>query len=246
MKKEKHNKYAESRFSNYRMYIKTYGLFYVIRYGMHKLFPSLMGFIFTRFTDRPFFDYDNKKLQVFFSKYRTTWANERMIEIPIFKYLSDKYKDKEVLEVGNVLSHYIDIEYDILDKYEKGENIINEDIIDYSPDKLYDIIFSISTFEHIGYDEDVLDDRKIFDVINHLKSLLNPGGKIVFSIPIDYNPYLDKHILEGRLQIDDKLYLKRMKKYNLWEYVDEDEAMQSRYGKPFYCASAILIGTING
>ena len=244
MKKEKHNKYTESRMSNYKMYIKTYGLLYVMRYGLHKSFPGAMHWIFKNFVKFSTFEFDNNELDVFFNKYRTTWANERMIEIPLFHYLVEKYCDKRILEVGNVLPHYFDVNHDVLDKYEQGENVINEDIAQYKPEINYDIIISISTFEHIGYDEDQLRPEKIFEVIEHLKNMLNPNGKIIFSIPIAYNPYLDEFIFHNRINLNDEQYYTRKRKFNKWEKTDRQTAADSDYGNPYYCASTILIGTI--
>ena len=48
---------------------------------------------------------------------------------------------------------YYKFEHDIVDKYEKKKGIINQDIVDYKPDKKYDLIISISTLEHVGWDE---------------------------------------------------------------------------------------------
>jgi len=64
-----------------------------------------------------------------------------------------KYRGKNILEIGNVLSRHIKLEHDILDKYETAKGVINEDIVDFKSEKKYDLIISISTLEHVGWDE---------------------------------------------------------------------------------------------
>jgi hypothetical protein len=47
----------------------------------------------------------------------------------------NKYVGRNVLEVGNVLSHYFPVHHDVLDKYEKAKGVINEDVVEFSPAK---------------------------------------------------------------------------------------------------------------
>ncbi len=242
---EKHNRYYKSKFANRIAYIKTYGIFYIVKYGFHKVFAHLLHFIFNKFVKKEKFNYQSNLLEVFYNKYRITWANERMIEISIFKHIIDSSKNNSILEVGNVLSHYFDVSYDILDKYEIMENIINEDIVSFKPNKKYDLIISISTFEHIGYDEEKQEPEKILSVIKHLKSLLTENGKIIFSAPIAYNSNFDNFVFSKKIKLNQITYLNRSKKFNLWSIVNEGTAIKSKYGKPFYCANTVLIGTIN-
>ena len=44
------------------------------------------------------------------------------------------------------------------------------------PTKLYDLIISISTLEHIGWDEAPRDDTKILRALDNLMSLLSENG----------------------------------------------------------------------
>ena len=113
-----------------------------------------------------------------------SWATERVVEIPIIlKYID---KNKRTLEVGNVLSQFVNTKWDIVDKFEFGKDIINEDIIDFKPNEKYDLIISISTLEHIGFNEDVgggekpednIDKGKIIDAINNLKTNIRFCGE---------------------------------------------------------------------
>jgi len=81
------------------------------------------------------------------------WKNERCVEVPLAKSIVDKEKGR-ILEMGNVLPHYYkNARWDVLDKFEKGKNILNADIASFKPKNKYNLILSISTFEHIGLDE---------------------------------------------------------------------------------------------
>ncbi len=93
-------------------------------------------------------------------------------EIPIVCGFVNKEKGK-ILEVGNVLSHYFTFEQVVVDKFERGEGIINEDITTLELNERYDLIVSISTLKHVGWDErspsETLNDRdKIPLAIDHL------------------------------------------------------------------------------
>lgn len=100
-----------------------------------------------------------------------------------------KYKGRKILEVGNVLSHYFPVNHDIVDKYEKADGVINQDVIDFYPSKRYDLIISISTLEHVGWDENLRDHKilrdpmKVLHAIENLKRLLAPEGKWLSPYP---------------------------------------------------------------
>lgn len=135
--------------------------------------------------------------------YNRTWRNERAFEVPIFARIIElAYRDnKEILEIGNVLSHYLPTSHCIIDKYEKRTNkadVHNIDIahlIDMTESIGYGLIVSISTLEHVGVDEPEKDPQKIIGVMESLKHHLAPGGDIIISFPITYNPVLDDYIL---------------------------------------------------
>lgn len=96
----------------------------------------------------------------------------------------------------------ISLYYDIVDKYEKNKVVINCDISEITSSKKYDLIVSVSTLEHVGWDEHVfdnnvqgdissLDDTKIPKAIRKLEFLLNNQGKIIVTLLIGYNEILD-------------------------------------------------------
>lgn len=149
------------------------------------------------------FTYEGKQHKYYIHWYNHTWNNSRKIEIPVFLKLYYESLGKDVLEVGNVLSHYIPVFHDVLDKYEKEKGVINEDIIDYKPEEKYDAVFSCSTLEHVGFDEENKDPDGFIKAIENIKkNILKEGGVLFFSVPIGYNPGLDKALKENRVSLD--------------------------------------------
>jgi archaellum biogenesis ATPase FlaH len=135
--------------------------------------------------------------------------------VPIILEVVKQYAGKNILEVGNVLAHYFPVDHDILDKYEKVNDVINHDVVDFNPYKKYDLIVSISTLEHAGWDENPREPHKILRAIDNLKNLLASNGKIVATIHIGYNLELER-LLRNK-EIFTKMYcLKRTSAYNKW------------------------------
>jgi hypothetical protein len=175
--------------------------------------------------------------------YNYTWKCERAVEIPIIWKMVENSQNKRILEVGNVLSHYFHVHHDIVDKYEVSEGIINEDVVDYKPFHKYDLIISISTLEHVGYDEAPQKSQKILHAISNLQSLLMKDGKFVITIPLGYNHYLDKILKGNEIQFSERYYLQRISK-DSWVEVDGRNVANARYNSPFPAANALLVGIL--
>jgi hypothetical protein len=192
------------------------------------------------------FEFNGNNFKYFHHPYNVTWETERAIEIPIIKKYIDRYKNKQILELGNVISHYYSIDHDIIDKYEIKPEIINKDILNYQTDKTYDLIFSISTLEHIGYDEEPRAPIKPLTTIRKLKSLKKSDGKIVITFPIGYNPYLDLLVKYKKIPFDKLFFLKRISKDNRWEQVNSlGDIIDLEFGEPFPNANGLVIGIID-
>src|SRR3990172_4116095 len=97
------------------------------------------------------FVFRDKTYHYFYHTYNPTWRNERCVETPIIWSIVKRSKEANILEVGNVLSHYFDTNHDVLDKYERAPGVINEDVVEFKSNKRYDLIVSISTLEHVGW-----------------------------------------------------------------------------------------------
>jgi len=179
-------------------------------------------------------------LPYFYHFYNPTFRVERCVEIPIVLHYI-KNNGGRILEVGNVLPNYIDHKHDVVDKYEISPGVINEDIVSYKSSEKYDLIVSVSTIEHVGWDEAPKDDRKIIAAMENMKKLLNPAGKIVFTVPIAYNTWLDKMLTNGSLGLTNVYYMRRMSRFGGWRQIDRSGISGVEFGKPYPCANAIAI-----
>ncbi len=188
------------------------------------------------------FEFQGRRFDCFYHRYNMTWAGERCVEIPIARRYLEQYRDGNVLEVGNVLSHYALARHDVLDKFEKGPGVINQDILEYRPGKLYDLILSISTFEHIGFDDESQEPsgQKIKTAIATCRKLLKPEGKLVLTLPVGYNPDLDELIRTGGLDSTREFYLRRTQRLQ-WEETGQTEALRHRFKSPYPYANALVI-----
>jgi hypothetical protein len=173
-----------------------------------------------------------------------TWYNERAVEIPIIMELVRKYLGKNILEIGNVLSHHIRFEHDIIDKYEIAKGVTNADVVDFKSEKKYDLIVSISTLEHVGWDEKPRDDMKIPRAIENLKTLASRGGTIIVTLPLGYNTALDQLLKDGIIRFSKQYHLVRISKGNEWKEASWDDVQDARYNAPLPFANALLIGII--
>lgn len=149
------------------------------------------------------FSYKACFLPYFIHKYNATYANERMVEIPIFLYeMKQEAPNACILEIGNVLSHYTFTQHEVLDMSPAECADITCDVVDFKPTGYYDLIISISTLEHVGFDEGEHKKKqpgKIQTVLTKLKSMSN---RILWSFTLGFNPGLDEAWKTGCLLAD--------------------------------------------
>jgi len=193
---------------------------------------------------RKTFVFNEKKLRYFIPWVRAP-RDERVIELPIILDILGRHKKSAILEIGNVMNNYYPFVHDVVDKYEKAEGVINEDIVDYNPPGKYDIIFSISTLEHVGCDEPEKDPAKIMKALSKIKDLLNGGGSAVFTLPIGWNKYFDGKLLAGEIEFSSETFLKRISSDDQWIQINKSEAGSIRYNEPYPYANGIFVGMIN-
>lgn len=194
----------------------------------------------------------------FYHSYNTTYRSERAVEIPLAVERLECNPGKRVLEVGNVLSHYVPVSHEVLDKYERADGIvnllegyrkegaviINEDVSEFNPAAPYDLIISVSTLEHVGWDEEPREPEKILRVLRKLTSLLAENGVLFVTMPLGHNKFLDSALADGRIEFGEAIWLKRVSKDNQWKQVTAEEVAGARYGHPFPSANAIIVGII--
>jgi SAM-dependent methyltransferase len=188
------------------------------------------------------FVFQNEEYDYLIHPYNYTWRNERIVEIPIIKKIIEKNSGKRILELGNVTSHYFNVNHTILDKYEKAVGVINKDVVDYKTTKKYDLIVSISTLEHVGWDENG-DYKKILKAISNLKKLLSKNGQIIFTHPLGYNFFMDEFLRKGKIKISKAYLMQRVSKENEWKEIPWKKQLL-RYHYPYSYANGVLIGII--
>lgn len=191
------------------------------------------------------FRFSGWSLPYFSGTYNIAWLNERSVEVPIASRVLQDFEHKRILEVGAVLGHYVDVSWDVLDKFEKRKDIINEDIVDFSPNQKYDLVISISTLEHVGWDDDVKESAKVKEAVASIKKqCLKLGGTFIATMPMGYNSGLDGFVKDESLGFDRMLFLKRVSIFNEWKEVSKDEAISARYGWPYNNGNVIVVGVV--
>ena len=211
------------------------------QYRFYRVFRSHRKFVFR-----------GQPYSYLYHMYNHTWRNERAVEVPIVWKMVQEHKGKSILEIGNVLFHYFLVEHEIVDKFEKGQGVINVDVVDFRSPKKYDLIVTISTLEHVGWDEDpeaknniLAEPMKIIKAIENLTNHLSHGGKLVVTVPLGLNPQLDRSLSEGKISFSERYCLKRVSGSNKWREVDWADCEGARYGSPYKFANAIVIGIIS-
>jgi len=183
-------------------------------------------------------------LPCFYAHYNVTWCNERAVEVPLGRWYLEQAAPESVrvLEVGHVLGHYGNHDHAVLDKYETAAGVINEDITTWQTEERFDLILSISTFEHIGFDDDAAGGSadKILAAIAACRKLLNPQGRLAITVPLGYNPDLDRLIERNALGEDRGWFLLRHGPRE-WKEVARHQAMGTPFGRPFPFANGLLV-----
>lgn len=188
------------------------------------------------------FPFDGQQLQYAAHSYNATWRNERAIEVPVLIDFLQRHKGKKILELGNVARYYGDFSHEVVDKYEQHPAVYNFDILDFKVDQPYHAFVSISTLEHIGWDEPVRDHSKISRVFEKLPDLVSNLDNVLFSFPTGYNSVLDQHLAKDELPFQKLLYFKRCNRANHWQPTCREEALGLRYDSRFPAANGLAFG----
>jgi len=182
------------------------------------------------------FTYDGERYALLRRLYGLTWTTERAVEVPVAQRLLERHRAERILEVGNVLSHYMPVEHEVVDKYEHAAGVRNLDVLDLEPEPDYGLILSVSTLEHVGRDEKPRDPERAVAAFEHLRRLLRPGGMLFATVPAGYNPALDAGLARGGHRL-------RALRRDPWREVDPAEALACPYDFLVYRADAVLFVT---
>lgn len=188
-----------------------------------------------------FFGYGGGRFQYFEHPYNRTWLNERALEIPIVRAEMQKHTPQDVLEIGNVTSHYFRFGHTVVDKYETRIGVLQQDVVDLELGRTFPLIISISTIEHVGWDETPRVPGKHRTALEVLRRHLSPGGKIVITFALGYNPDLDEDLYAGQLDFDQVYYFKRLTLEN-WQESTLEEVRGAAYNNPFRAGNGLIVG----
>jgi SAM-dependent methyltransferase len=181
------------------------------------------------------FTYWGRVLEYADFEYNTTRLNERAVEIPIVRQWLDR--QGSILELGNVLAHYPEApERAVVDRWEHSAGVWNLDVFEVTGS--WDQIFSISTVEHVRWDEKPREPGGSVRAIEHLRSLLAPGGRLLVTVPTGCNPPLDEWLVSGETGTDRACTLVRDGVH--WRQTSEVEIMA--YGQEAGWAESVWIG----
>ena len=137
------------------------------------------------------------------------------------------------------MQHHFLFEHEVLDKYEVSPGVINEDVSSYMFSKKYDLIISISTLEHVGFDESEKEPGKVKKSILNIFSALAKGGTIFISVPCGYNPEIDEILKKNEFKFDISYYQRN--RFNSWSLTTKEVALGRRFNYPYPFANALAI-----
>jgi len=237
---------SDNLFSRVKYVYKRDGFNHLIRSSV--LYVIAMCFtspFYNTFRSSETFQFQGNQYHYLFHPYCTTWKNERCAIVPIACEMVKKYQEqnKRILEVGNVISHIYHFNHDVLDKYEIVGDIINEDVVDFKPSKEYDLIFSIITLQHVGWNESPRDPKKILKAIENLRKILAPHGQIIIFHGLGENKQMDEFLKNGTLKFDKEFYLMKISNYR-WKEVNWDDVKNLEYDYSTPTANGVVIGII--
>lgn len=142
----------------------------------------------------------------------------------------------------------------MVDLYEKSySHVINEDITEFSTSERYDLVVSVSTLEHVGFDygEDK-DPDKCRVAVERIRDLLTSGGRLVVTCGFGYNKNWDRFVESGGFGFDRLTCLVRVssQKANQWIEASLSEAIKKKYERPrgasLHTATGLMVGEIDG
>jgi SAM-dependent methyltransferase len=176
--------------------------------------------------------------------YKQPWMTERAVEVPIVQRIVAAHAGARILEVGHVLGHYGPIGHVVVDKYEQAPGVHNLDVFDLAPLGEFDLIVAISTLEHVGWDESPRVPGQAGRALTALTRSLAPGGRLVVTVPVGYNPSFDADLSRGAVPFDSAGAMRQQRAGPHWREVPVAEVWTVPYDFLLYHARAVVIGEI--
>jgi hypothetical protein len=146
------------------------------------------------------FTWRGEDLEYLVHPYNSTALNERAVEVPIaLDFIARQPAGARGIEVGNVLGHYTERDWRVVDLTEVAPGVDNVDVLELDPARdAADWLVAISTVEHVHPDRPAA----AIDAVNRLLELVLPGGTALITVPFDQHAYLDGAILAGAFDAD--------------------------------------------
>lgn len=220
------------------------------------------------YSKKEFFYFNNNRLEYFDHSYNNRRLTEREIEIPIIGFYFKKTGIRKILEIGNVTNHYYTYFQDLIDdkvvvdRYEKGFGVISQDVRDFKSDMKFDLIVSISTFEHMDSDRNrnkdyekgksELETYAASNILYVVKNLLKKNGCFIITAPISYAEEWDQTVFELNILNSDFLEVKSVDTYFFkkisqieWIQTNLKEAKKAKLNTPFRGVNLLSVIEIN-
>lgn len=186
-----------------------------------------------------------KEYTYFISARNSTWANERAVEISYAKEILKHVGPCDLMEIGNVLKNYLSGDWLVCDKYDSSPGIEQQDVLSLAIGRKFKRIISVSTLEHVGFDEPCQKIDAFPLAMSRIAEHLEVGGEFHCTLPIGYNPIVDQHLRDGSVKFDKVIYLLR-DGMTSWRMGSSREAHEQKYGHPYGCANALAICVVSG
>ena len=120
--------------------------------------------------------------------------------------------------------------------------LLEDEPVEFSPDEPYDATISISTLEHVGWDEVPRQPERVIGGFDAVARSTRRGGSSLITTPLGCNPVMDEAIGSGRIQMPIQSGLVRIDRENHWVEVSVAEALTRQYGAPFPNGNAVYVG----
>jgi hypothetical protein len=169
---------------------------------------------------------------------RWTWRNERCVELALGRHVLAGRAPETVIEVGNVLPLAGFGGHTVVDKYELGDGVRNVDIMEFEPDRRFGLAISISTLEHVGWDEVPQEPGKAQAALQRLAEL---ADDLLITVPVGYHPEFERAFVDG--PFDTVELLVKTGRRAVWVNRPVSERGRTRFGEPYANANGVLVGT---
>jgi len=179
--------------------------------------------------------------------YNFSRHSERAVEVSaaLHLYGTARARGGDVLEIGAVLPHYLvrwpSNGHTVVDLYEQGHGILNENVLSWEAPQQYDLIICISTLDHLN------GPMEVWLALERMKSWRKPGGMLFVTLPANQpdwvggGPWLDALLRDRHALEASELW--RMDKVdpinNLWDEVTGTKKAPRGYNNPTAFANTV-------